>query len=88
VSAAAFVMVAVFSIFVTLSPAVLKQFGFGLAAAVLVDATIVRAVLLPATMKLLGRWNWYLPAWLGWLPRLEGSRTAAEPVAAVEGSRG
>jgi uncharacterized membrane protein YdfJ with MMPL/SSD domain len=38
----------------------------------LIDATIVRAVLLPATMKLLGDWNWYLPSWLGWLPRLEG----------------
>jgi RND superfamily putative drug exporter len=49
----------------------LKQFGVGLAAAVLIDATIVRAVLLPATMKLLGDWNWYLPRWLEWLPRLE-----------------
>jgi hypothetical protein len=47
----------------------LKQFGVGLAVAVLVDATVVRAVLLPATMKLLGKWNWYLPRWLGWLPR-------------------
>jgi len=45
--------------------------GIGLAAAVLIDATIVRAVLLPATMKLLGDWNWYLPSWLTWLPRLE-----------------
>jgi uncharacterized membrane protein YdfJ with MMPL/SSD domain len=45
--------------------------GIGLAAAVLIDATIVRAVLLPATMKLLGDWNWYLPSWLEWLPRLE-----------------
>ncbi|HEV2713215.1 MAG TPA: MMPL family transporter [Gaiellaceae bacterium] len=81
VSAAAFVMVAVFSIFVTLSASDLKQFGFGLAAAILIDATIVRAVLLPATMKLLGRWNWYLPSWLGWLPRLsDGGATAAEAV--------
>jgi uncharacterized membrane protein YdfJ with MMPL/SSD domain len=45
--------------------------GIGLAAAVLIDATIVRAVLLPATMKLLGDWNWYLPRRLQWLPRLE-----------------
>jgi putative drug exporter of the RND superfamily len=44
--------------------------GVGLAVAVLIDATIVRAVLLPATMKLLGDWNWYLPRWLDWLPRL------------------
>jgi hypothetical protein len=43
----------------------------GLAAAILIDATIVRGVLLPATMKLLGKWNWYLPSWLEWLPRLE-----------------
>jgi uncharacterized membrane protein YdfJ with MMPL/SSD domain len=49
-----------------------KQFGVGLAAAILIDATIVRGVLLPATMKLLGEWNWYLPRWLEWLPRLEG----------------
>ncbi len=49
----------------------LKEFGVGLAIAVLVDATIVRAVLLPATMKLLGHWNWYLPKWLEWLPSLD-----------------
>jgi RND superfamily putative drug exporter len=45
-----------------------KQFGVGLATAILIDATIVRAILLPATMKLLGEWNWYLPSWLEWLP--------------------
>ena len=44
--------------------------GFGLAAAILIDSTVVRAVLLPAVMKLLGDWNWYLPRWLEWLPRL------------------
>jgi uncharacterized membrane protein YdfJ with MMPL/SSD domain len=49
----------------------MKELGIGLAAAVLIDATIVRAVLLPAAMKLLGDWNWYLPSWLGWLPRLD-----------------
>ena len=48
-----------------------KQFGVGLAVAILIDATIVRAVLLPATMKLLGEWNWYLPRWLEWLPTLD-----------------
>jgi putative drug exporter of the RND superfamily len=53
--------------------------GIGLAAAVLIDTTIVRAVLLPATMKLLGDWNWYLPTWLGWLPRLEHEATAPAP---------
>jgi uncharacterized membrane protein YdfJ with MMPL/SSD domain len=75
VSAAAFVMVAVFAIFVTLSTIDMTQLGFGLAVAILIDATIVRAVLLPATMKLLGRWNWYLPAWLDRLPRLEHERS-------------
>ena len=70
VTAAAAVMVAVFAIFATLSQVSMKQLGVGLAAAVLIDATIVRAVLLPATMTLLGRWNWYLPRWLDWLPRV------------------
>ena len=68
VTSAAIVMVFVFSIFGTLSLIMMKQFGVGLATAVLIDATIVRAVLLPATMKLLGEWNWYLPRWLRWLP--------------------
>jgi uncharacterized membrane protein YdfJ with MMPL/SSD domain len=61
----------VFSIFAKLPILDMKEAGVGLAAAVLIDATIVRAVLLPATMKLLGDWNWYLPRWLDWLPRLE-----------------
>jgi RND superfamily putative drug exporter len=71
VTSAAIVMVAVFAVFATLSWPFFKQFGVGLSAAILIDATIVRGVLLPATMKLLGDWNWYLPAWLQWLPRLE-----------------
>ncbi len=70
VTSAAVVMVAVFAIFATLSSMEFKQMGVGLAAAILIDATIVRAVLLPATMKLLGEWNWYLPRWLEWLPSL------------------
>ena len=78
VTSAAIVMVAVFSIFATLSMLFFKQFGVGLAAAVLIDATIVRAVLLPATMKLLGERNWYLPAWLEWLPRLDGEEPVPE----------
>jgi uncharacterized membrane protein YdfJ with MMPL/SSD domain len=69
VTSAALVMVGVFSIFGTLSQLDVKQAGVGLATAVLIDATIVRAVLLPASMKLLGDWNWYLPRWLEWLPR-------------------
>mgnify|MGYP001362524726 CR=1 FL=1 len=70
VTSAAIVMVAVFSIFATLSMLEFKQMGVGLAAAVLIDATIVRGILVPATMKLLGKWNWYLPSWLEWLPKI------------------
>ena len=69
VTSAAVVMVAVFGVFATLSMLDFKQMGIGLAVAVLIDATLVRAVLLPATMKLLGDWNWYLPKSLRWLPR-------------------
>ena len=70
VTSAAIVMVAVFAIFATLGMLDFKMMGVGLAVAILVDATVVRAVLLPATMKLLGDWNWYLPGWLEWLPHV------------------
>jgi RND superfamily putative drug exporter len=70
VTAAAAVMVAVFAIFASLRTLDIKQMGVGLAVAVLLDATLIRGVLLPAAMKLLGDWNWYLPRWLEWLPRL------------------
>jgi uncharacterized membrane protein YdfJ with MMPL/SSD domain len=83
VTSAAIVMVGVFAIFATLSIMMFKQFGVGLAVAILLDATIVRGVLLPATMKLLGEKNWYLPAWLEWLPRLEGDEDAAPETAAT-----
>jgi uncharacterized membrane protein YdfJ with MMPL/SSD domain len=76
VTAAAIVMVAVFGIFATLSSVEFKQFGVGLGVAVLIDATIIRGVLLPAAMKLLGDWNWYLPRSLHWLPRVGGEREA------------
>ncbi|HEV3378452.1 MAG TPA: MMPL family transporter [Thermoleophilaceae bacterium] len=82
VSAAAIVMVAVFSIFATLSFIDMKQFGVGLAAAVLIDATLVRGVLLPAAMKLLGKWNWYLPSWLEWLPKGPALEAAPAPARA------
>ena len=83
VTSAAAVMVGVFAIFGTLSFVMMKQMGVGLAAAILIDATIIRGVLLPATMKLLGDWNWWLPRRLQWLPRfdVEGGRQP-EPVAA------
>src|SRR6185503_18665402 len=71
VTSAAVVMVAVFAIFATLSALEFKQLGVGLAAAILIDATLIRAVLLPATMKLLGERNWWLPKKLNWLPKFE-----------------
>jgi RND superfamily putative drug exporter len=70
VTSAAVVMVAVFFVFATLSLVFFKELGVGLGVAVLIDATLVRAVLLPASMKLLGDWNWYLPSWLEWLPHV------------------
>jgi uncharacterized membrane protein YdfJ with MMPL/SSD domain len=79
VTSAAIVMVCVFAVFGALSMPFFKQFGVGLAAAILIDATIVRAVLLPATMKLLGEWNWYLPSWLEWLPKLEHEPQSERP---------
>ena len=83
VTSAALVMVGVFSIFATLPILDMKEMGIGLATAVLIDATIVRGVLLPASMKLLGDWNWYLPKWLHWLPRVEHhSVPTPEPVLA------
>ncbi|MFL5886522.1 MAG: MMPL family transporter, partial [Thermoleophilaceae bacterium] len=86
VTSAAVVMVAVFGIFATLSSLDFKMMGVGLATAVLIDATVVRAVLLPATMKLLGDWNWYLPHWLEWLPRIAHEPAAPVAAAAVEAS--
>jgi len=68
VTSAAIIMVAVFSIFATLSMIDVKMLGVGLAAAVLIDATLVRGVVLPAALALLGEWAWYLPRWLSWLP--------------------
>ncbi|MFD9128496.1 MMPL family transporter [Kitasatospora sp. NPDC059571] len=70
VTSAAVIMVGVFAVFGTLSMQSMKQMGAGLAVAVLVDATVIRAVLLPAVMTLLGERNWYLPRWLNWLPNL------------------
>ncbi|MGW0818450.1 MMPL family transporter [Streptomyces viridiviolaceus] len=83
VTSAAVIMVAVFAIFGTLSMQSMKQMGVGLAAAVLIDATIIRGVLLPAVMALLGERNWYLPKWLHRLPDLthDESPAAVAPVA-------
>jgi RND superfamily putative drug exporter len=81
VTSAAIVMVGVFSVFATLSMLEFKQMGIGLAVAVLLDATIIRGVLLPAAMKLLGERNWYLPRWLQWLPRFDHEPPVVEPAA-------
>ena len=82
ITGAALIMVAVFAGFASGSLVMFQQVGFGLAVAVLLDATVIRTLLVPAAMKLLGRWNWYLPSWLEWLPHLsiEG---APEPPASA-----
>ena len=85
ITSAALIIVAVASIFAFTRVIALQQFGVGLAVAVLIDATIIRAVLLPASMKLLGDWNWYLPKWLEWLPHIrmeESGVSAGEETAA------
>jgi RND superfamily putative drug exporter len=76
ITAAAIIMVAVFGEFALQSGLDTKQMGLGLAFAIFVDATIIRGVLLPATMKVLGDWNWYLPRWLQWIPELDVEGTS------------
>jgi uncharacterized membrane protein YdfJ with MMPL/SSD domain len=83
VTSAATVMVVTFAVFAIMPIIDMKEMGIGLAVAILIDATIVRAVLLPATMKLLGDRNWYLPRWLQWLPRLEHEAAPAPARVAV-----
>ena len=78
VTSAAAIMVVVFAVFMTLRLVIIRELGLGLAVAVFVDATVIRSLLLPATMRLLGEWNWYLPPFLRWLPRI---RIEVEPVA-------
>ncbi|MFG3049900.1 MMPL family transporter [Kitasatospora sp. NPDC048239] len=84
VTSAAVIMVAVFAVFGTLSMQAMKQMGVGLAVAVLIDATIIRAVLLPSVMTLLDERNWYLPSWLRWLPDLSHGESFP-PVGAHDG---
>jgi RND superfamily putative drug exporter len=79
VTSAAVVMIAVFSVFATTSSLELKQMGVGLAVAILLDATIIRGILLPTTMTLLGDRNWWLPRSLGWMPRVSHG---ADPIPA------
>ncbi|MBA3401814.1 MAG: MMPL family transporter, partial [Actinobacteria bacterium] len=88
ITGAALIIVAVFSGFARGDLIMFQQMGFGVAVALLIDATIIRSVLLPSAMRLLGRWNWYLPSWLEWLPRLQvegpprrsaGTQSRSEP---------
>ena len=86
ITGAALIIVAVFTGFAMGDLVMFQQMGFGIAVALLIDATIIRSVLLPAAMQLLGRWNWYLPRWLEWLPRIqieafEPSPSAVAPAA-------
>jgi uncharacterized membrane protein YdfJ with MMPL/SSD domain len=84
ITGAALIIVAVFAGFAKGDLVMFQQMGFGVAVALLIDATIIRSVLLPAAMRLLGSWNWYLPSWLEWLPRIEVEADSREkPVPAV-----
>ncbi len=87
ITGAALIMVAVFAGFASGKLVMFQQMGFGLGVAVLLDATLVRTVLVPSAMSLFGKWNWYLPRWLEWLPHLsiEGTPT---PLPAAVGSGG
>jgi RND superfamily putative drug exporter len=95
ITGAALIIIAVFAGFARGDLVMFQQMGFGVAVALLLDATIVRSVLVPSSMKLLGRWNWYLPSWLAWLPdvHVEGSeppqaaRERVEPRRSRRGSR-
>ncbi len=89
ITGAAAIMVVVFAGFAAGQLSSLQQMGFGLAVAIAIDATIVRSILVPATMRLLGDWNWYLPSWLQWLPdlRIEGTpRPIHQDAAPAEGA--
>jgi uncharacterized membrane protein YdfJ with MMPL/SSD domain len=79
ITGAALIIVAVFIGFAKGDLVMFQQMGFGVAVALLIDATIIRSVILPSAMKLLGRWNWYLPSWLDWLPRIQIERAPPEP---------
>jgi len=79
ITSAAAIMIVVFAVFVTLQLVIVRQLGFGLAVAIFLDATIVRSILLPASMRLLGEWNWWMPRWLSWLPKVTIEGPVSEP---------
>jgi putative drug exporter of the RND superfamily len=84
ITGAALIIIAVFAGFARGDLVMFQQMGFGIAVALFIDATIIRSVVVPAAMTLLGRWNWYLPSWLGWLPdvHVEGQEEAPRPAPA------
>jgi putative drug exporter of the RND superfamily len=92
ITGAALIIIAVFWGFAMGELVMFQQMGFGVAVALLLDATVIRSVVVPATMTLLGKWNWYLPKWLKWLPEVpvEGPeptrRETGPPVPARSGS--
>ncbi|HYY63194.1 MAG TPA: MMPL family transporter [Gaiellaceae bacterium] len=77
ITGAALIIVAVFAGFAKGDLIAFQQMGFGVGIALLLDATVIRSIILPSAMRLLGRWNWYLPSWLGWLPRIQIERAPA-----------
>ncbi|MBI2776299.1 MAG: MMPL family transporter [Chloroflexi bacterium] len=83
ITSAASIMVVVFAVFVTLKFVFIQQLGLGLAVAVFIDATLIRSVLLPASMTLLGEWNWWLPGFLRWLPQVTIEGHVEEPATAA-----
>jgi uncharacterized membrane protein YdfJ with MMPL/SSD domain len=89
ITGAALIIVAVFAGFASGELIMFQQMGFGVAIALLIDATIIRSVVLPSAMKLLGDWNWYLPRWLDWLPRLqvEGASSIGDARPVLESNR-
>jgi RND superfamily putative drug exporter len=84
ITGAAAIMVCVFGGMATGELVMFQQMGFGLAVAVLIDATVVRTIIVPAAMELLGDWNWYLPRWLEWLPNVSVEGHAYEPPAPAD----
>jgi RND superfamily putative drug exporter len=81
ITGAALIIIAVFAGFARGDLVMFQQMGFGIAVALFIDATVIRSVVVPATMTLLGRWNWYLPSWLSWLPdvHVEGREGEVRP---------
>ena len=83
ITGAALIIVVVFAGFAAGKLVMFQQMGFGVAVALLIDATVIRSVVLPSMLSLLDRWSWYLPRWLDWLPRVDVERPTAGDAATV-----